>query len=49
VVNGLREARVLISATAKTGNVLKIRPPLVFTREHADIFLDRMGRVLAAL
>lgn len=49
VVNGLREARVLISATGAAGNVLKIRPPLVFTREHADIFLDRIGRVLAAL
>jgi 4-aminobutyrate aminotransferase-like enzyme len=49
IVNRLREAQVLISATARAGNVLKIRPPLVFGREHADIFLDRMGRVLAAL
>lgn len=49
VVNGLRAAKVLISATGKAGNVLKIRPPLVFTREHADIFLDRLARVLSAL
>jgi 4-aminobutyrate aminotransferase-like enzyme len=49
VVNGLREARVLISATGAAGNVLKIRPPLVFTREHADIFLDRIGRIVATL
>ncbi len=49
IVNRLREAQVLISATARAGNVLKIRPPLVFGREHADIFLDRMARVLAAL
>lgn len=49
VVNDLRAARVLISATGKAGNVLKIRPPLVFTREHADIFLDRLARVLSAL
>ena len=49
VVNGLRAAKVLISATAKAGNVLKIRPPLVFTRAHADIFLDRMAGVLSGL
>jgi len=49
VVNGLRAAKVLISATGKAGNVLKIRPPLVFTREHADIFLGRMAGVLSAL
>lgn len=46
VVNGLRERRVLISATGPGANILKIRPPLVFGREHADIFLDRMAAVL---
>lgn len=49
VVNGLRAAQVLISATGKAGNVLKIRPPLVFTRDHADLFLDRLDAVLSAL
>ncbi|MFN6951835.1 MAG: aspartate aminotransferase family protein, partial [Albidovulum sp.] len=49
VVNGLRAERVLISATGKAGSILKIRPPLVFTREHADIFLGRLDRVLSAL
>lgn len=49
VVNGLRAARVLISATGSDGNILKIRPPLVFGREHADIFLDRLEAVLRAL
>lgn len=48
VVNGLREARVLISATGKNANTLKIRPPLVFAREHADIFLERLAQVLTA-
>lgn len=49
IVNDLRAAHVLISATAKAGNVLKIRPPLVFSRDNADLFLDRLGGVLAAL
>ncbi|KKC26114.1 4-aminobutyrate aminotransferase [Sphingomonas sp. SRS2] len=39
IVNGLRERRVLISATGPSANVLKIRPPLVFGREHVDLLL----------
>ncbi|HEY1699524.1 MAG TPA: aspartate aminotransferase family protein, partial [Trebonia sp.] len=39
IVNGMRERRVLISATGPLGNVLKIRPPLPFGRDHADQFL----------
>jgi 4-aminobutyrate aminotransferase-like enzyme len=46
LVNGLREKRVLISASGPAANVLKIRPPLVFTRAHADLFLTAMDEVL---
>lgn len=46
VVNDLRRQRILISATGPGANVLKIRPPLVFTQEHADIFLDATARAL---
>ncbi|WP_374312904.1 aspartate aminotransferase family protein [Dongia sp.] len=49
VVNDLRRRKVLISATGPGANILKIRPPLVFTREHADIFLDAVGQAVAAL
>lgn len=49
IVNGLREERVLISATGPKGHVLKIRPPLVFSGEHVAIFAERLGRVLARL
>lgn len=48
VVNGLREKRILISAASPSGNVLKIRPPLPFTAEHADTFLSGLDQVLAA-
>ncbi|MCK0207742.1 aminotransferase class III-fold pyridoxal phosphate-dependent enzyme [Starkeya koreensis] len=48
IVNGLRERRVLISATGPGANILKIRPPLAFAREHADIFLDRFADALKA-
>lgn len=47
IVNGLRDERVLISACAKAANVLKIRPPLIFTREQADILVERLDRVLS--
>ena len=46
IVNGLREARVLISATGPRGHTLKIRPPLVFSRDNVDQFLDRLDAVL---
>lgn len=48
LVNRLREAGVLISATGPHGHVLKIRPPLVLRREEADLFLDRLDQALSA-
>ncbi|HEY1836683.1 MAG TPA: aminotransferase class III-fold pyridoxal phosphate-dependent enzyme [Rhizomicrobium sp.] len=49
IVNGMRERRVLISATGLEGNVLKIRPPLVFSRQNADLLLESMDAVLKGL
>jgi 4-aminobutyrate aminotransferase-like enzyme len=49
IVNGLRERQVLISASGPDANVLKIRPPLVFTRDHADQFLDALEKTLGAM
>lgn len=46
IVNGMRQAGVLISATGPNVNVLKLRPQLVFQRQHADIFLERLAKVL---
>jgi 4-aminobutyrate aminotransferase-like enzyme len=45
-VNGLRERRVLISATGYHANTLKIRPPLVFAKSHADRLLTELDAVL---
>jgi 4-aminobutyrate aminotransferase-like enzyme/Ser/Thr protein kinase RdoA (MazF antagonist) len=42
VANGLRSRGVLVGATGPRLNVIKIRPPLVFSEQHAD-------RVAAAL
>ena len=40
---------MLISATGRAGNVLKIRPPLPFTREHVDTFADALTDVFRKL
>ncbi|WP_366658225.1 aspartate aminotransferase family protein [Fodinicurvata sp. EGI_FJ10296] len=45
-VNGLRERRVLISATGFNANTLKIRPPLVFSEANADQLLTELDAVL---
>ena len=47
IVNGMRERRVLISATGPQGSVLKIRPPLPFGPEHADQLLAVLADVLS--
>ncbi len=36
VANGLRRRGILVGATGPLGNVIKIRPPLVFAEQHAD-------------
>jgi 4-aminobutyrate aminotransferase-like enzyme len=49
VVNRLREQRILISATGPRANVLKIRPPLVFAKDHVELFLDKLELVMKSL
>jgi 4-aminobutyrate aminotransferase-like enzyme len=49
LVNRLREKRVLISAAGHHANVLKIRPPLVFRREHAELFLAAFDESMAEI
>ena len=49
IVNMLRERRVLISSAGPHANVLKIRPPLVFKTDHADLLVERLDQALLAL
>jgi 4-aminobutyrate aminotransferase-like enzyme len=48
VTEAMRERGILLSATGPAGNVLKIRPPLVFQPEHADLLLQALDEVLAS-
>jgi 4-aminobutyrate aminotransferase-like enzyme len=49
VLNHMRENLVLVGREGPHGNVLKIRPPLVFQNEHANILVDALDKALAAL
>ena len=46
VVNRLKDKGFLVSNAGALGNVLKIRPPLVFSRKNADLFLNAFEDVL---
>jgi 4-aminobutyrate aminotransferase-like enzyme len=48
LINGLRERRVLIGAAGRTGEVLKIRPPLCFSRKQADLLVSALDEALQA-
>jgi 4-aminobutyrate aminotransferase-like enzyme len=45
----MRDRGVLLGATGPEGNVLKIRPPLVFGKDHADLLLAALDEVLGVL
>ncbi len=49
VTEAMRERGILLGATGPAGNVLKIRPPLVFRAEHADLVLGVLDDVLTGL
>jgi 4-aminobutyrate aminotransferase-like enzyme len=49
IVNLLRARHVLISSAGPYGNVLKIRPPLVFATEHADLLAESLDQALQAI
>ena len=47
IVNALRGRGFLISNAGELRNVLKIRPPLVFDKSHADLFLSAFEETLS--
>jgi 4-aminobutyrate aminotransferase-like enzyme len=49
VINGMRDRGVLIGAAGPFGNVLKIRPPLCFSRENVDVTVEACEAALRSL
>jgi len=47
VADELREHGILVGLTGKREDVLKVRPPLVFTDEHADVLVAALDRILS--
>jgi 4-aminobutyrate aminotransferase-like enzyme len=45
-VDELREQGILVGLTGAKGDVLKVRPPLVFAEEHAELFVAALDRIL---
>jgi 4-aminobutyrate aminotransferase-like enzyme len=49
VINAMKDKGFLMSNAGALGNVVKIRPPLVFAREHADLFLTAFAEMIREL
>jgi 4-aminobutyrate aminotransferase-like enzyme len=49
VINAMRDRGILVSRIGPHDNILKIRPPMPFGREHADLLLGTLDDVLAGL
>ncbi len=47
-VNDMRERGILIGTAGLNGNIWKIRPPLCFRKEHADVFAEGFEKVMRA-
>jgi 4-aminobutyrate aminotransferase-like enzyme len=45
LANRMKELGILMSTDGKDVNVMKIKPPMVFTREHANQLLEGLQRV----
>ncbi|MCP4418662.1 MAG: aminotransferase class III-fold pyridoxal phosphate-dependent enzyme [Chloroflexi bacterium] len=46
IVNQMRDKGILISSDGPLHNVLKIKPPLVFSKENADFLVGSLGEIL---
>ncbi|MDT2008110.1 aminotransferase class III-fold pyridoxal phosphate-dependent enzyme [Rhodococcus opacus] len=49
IVERMRTKKVLISKVGRDENVLKMRPPLVFSTAHADLLVERLTECLGEI
>ncbi|HVI86684.1 MAG TPA: aminotransferase class III-fold pyridoxal phosphate-dependent enzyme [Dongiaceae bacterium] len=49
LLNLMRDEGVLIGSEGVLGNILKIRPPIVFQRDHADLAIAALDHALSRL
>ncbi|HEV3197901.1 MAG TPA: aminotransferase class III-fold pyridoxal phosphate-dependent enzyme [Bryobacteraceae bacterium] len=49
IVNGMKERGVLLSTDGPLHNVIKIKPPMVFSRADADLVVERLDGVMSGV
>jgi len=49
LLNLMRDEGVFVGREGLHGNIVKLRPPIVFSREHADMTIAALGRALGRL
>lgn len=49
ILNLMRDEGVLVGNEGIHGNIVKIRPPMVFRKEHAEMVVDAMDRALTKM
>jgi 4-aminobutyrate aminotransferase-like enzyme len=49
IAERMKEQGILISVDGPLYNVLKMKPPLVFTQENADHYVTTLDKVLASM
>ena len=49
IVNAMREDGVLVGIEGVYGNIVKIRPPLVFSQDNADQLIAALDRALESI
>ncbi len=48
IANEMRRRGIMLNTLGRSGNTLKIRPPMIFTKENADLLFEVLDDVLAA-
>jgi 4-aminobutyrate aminotransferase-like enzyme len=49
IVNLLSKNGVLVGKTGPDSNVIKMRPPMTFNKQHADIVVEKLEEILSSL
>ena len=49
IAENMKNEGILIGSTGRFGNVIKIRPPLVFSKENADLLIEKLDKLLTEI
>ncbi len=49
IAEQMKAEGILIGATGRYGNVIKVRPPLVFSKDNADLLIEKLDKLLSEL